>query len=242
MTDLLPLFLNLRDRKVLLVGGGVVATAKLKQLTAAGARIRIVSPAVSAEVAELVVRAAHAGGDVNPSLALRPFDPADLDDVWLVVAAAPPIVNQAVAALAETRRIFVNAVDDPANATAFLSGVVRRDGVTVAISTSGSAPALTALLREALDAVLPDDLATWVWRARAERIAWRRDAVPMGERKPLLLAALNKLYLGPEATRRDEAFSHDGIVAAFDSPDDPVVVESFRPGVPWLNAPEDSWL
>ena len=57
-----------------------------------------------------------------------------------------------MAAAAEPRRIFVNAVDDPANASAFLSGTVRRDGVTIAISTSGDAPALTALLREALDA------------------------------------------------------------------------------------------
>ena len=64
-----------------------------------------------------------------------------------------------VADAAEGRRVFVNAVDDPANASAFLSGVVRRDGVTLAISTSGAAPALTALLREGLDAVLPQDLA-----------------------------------------------------------------------------------
>ena len=152
MTDLLPLFLNVRNRTVLLVGGGPVATAKLRQLSAVGARVRIVSPEVSAEMAELVVRAAQSDGDAGPSLALRPFEPADLDEVWLVVAAAPPAVNQVVAALAEARRIFVNAVDDPANATAFLSGVVRRDGVTVAISTSGSAPALTSLLREAIDA------------------------------------------------------------------------------------------
>ncbi len=242
MTDLLPLFLNLRNRTVLLVGGGAVATGKLKQLTAAGARVRIVSPEVSTEIAELVVRASHAGADAGPSLALRGFEAADLDDVWLVVAAAPPAVNHVVAALAEARRIFVNAVDDPANATAFLSGVVRRDGVTVAISTSGSAPALTSLLREAIDAVLPDDLATWVWRARAERIAWRRDAVPMAARKPLLLAALNKLYLSPDGTSDAERFGNDSVVQAFDAADRPVVGDGFRPGVPWLNAPEDSWL
>ena len=56
----------------------------------------------------------------------------------------------------------MNAVDDPANATAYLSGVVRRDGVTIAISTSGQAPALTSLLREALDALLPRDLPAWI--------------------------------------------------------------------------------
>ncbi len=144
MTDLLPLFVNLTGRRVVLVGGGPVASAKLTQLLAAGADVHVVAP----EIHEDIVKAAVA-------ISRRQFVPADLDGAWLVVAAATPDVNRSVAAAAEGRQLFVNAVDDPANATAFLSGVVRRDGVTLAISTSGDAPGLTALLREALDAVLP---------------------------------------------------------------------------------------
>src|ERR687886_226433 len=109
------------------------------------------------------------------------------------VAAATPEVNRAVAGAAEERRLFVNAVDDPANATAYLSGVVRRAGVTIAISTDGDAPALTSLMREAIDALLPRDLKQWMTAAREERIGWRRAAVPMDERKPLLLRTLNAL-------------------------------------------------
>src|SRR4029077_407497 len=101
------------------------------------------------------------------------------DDAWLVVAAATPEVNREVAAAAEGRRLFVNAVDDPPNASACLSGVVRRDGVTIAISTSGAAPALTALLRQALDAVLPRELETWIAEAKRQRAVWRREGVPM---------------------------------------------------------------
>jgi siroheme synthase-like protein len=103
-------------------------------------------------------------------------------------------VNREVAAAAERRRIFVNAVDDPANATAFLSGVVRRGGVTIAISTSGDAPGLTSLLREGMDALLPRDLDRWVATARRERDGWKHDRVPMADRKPRLLAALNAIY------------------------------------------------
>ena len=103
-------------------------------------------------------------------------------------------MNRQVAAAAERRRIFVNAVDDPANASAYLSGVVRRDGVTLAISTSGAAPALTGLLREGLDQVLPQDLRAWLEEARQQRVIWRRDHVPMEERRPRLLEALNQLY------------------------------------------------
>ena len=158
------------------------------------------------------------------SIAQRPFVPADLDGAWLVVAAATPEVNRQVAEVAETLRLFVNAVDDPANASAFLSGVVRRDGVTLAISTSGAAPALTALLREGLDALLPRDLAAWMWQARAARVAWRREGVPMDARKPRLLQALNELY--QETAERAESAGKN----------------SFGPRVPWLNGPEDSWL
>src|SRR5262249_13370942 len=95
---------------------------------------------------------------------------------------------------AEARRIFVNAVDDPANASAFLSGVLRRDGVTVAISTSGDAPALTALVREGLDALLPDDLTDWMTLAKTQRLGGKHDGVPMAHRKPALLRALNESY------------------------------------------------
>jgi uroporphyrin-III C-methyltransferase/precorrin-2 dehydrogenase/sirohydrochlorin ferrochelatase len=105
-------------------------------------------------------------------------------------------VNRQVAAAAESRRVFVNAVDDPPNATAYAGGIVRKHGVTLAISTDGRAPALSGLLREGLEAVLPDeDLESWMREATAIRRTWLADAVPMEKRRPLLLDALNRLYL-----------------------------------------------
>jgi uroporphyrin-III C-methyltransferase / precorrin-2 dehydrogenase / sirohydrochlorin ferrochelatase len=223
MPELLPLFLNLTGRDVLLVGGGRVAEAKLRQLLAAGARVRVVAPAIAAEIRAAAV-----------TIAERGFEASDLDGAWLVVAAATPEVNRAVALAAESQRVFVNAVDDPANASAFLSGVVRRDGVTLAISTSGGAPGLTSLLRESLDAVLPRDLATWVHTAREQRIVWRRDAVPMEQRKPLLLRALNHLY---DVAAEDAAHAVGNLSAVASRP-----ATDRDPSVPWLSGPEDSWL
>jgi uroporphyrin-III C-methyltransferase / precorrin-2 dehydrogenase / sirohydrochlorin ferrochelatase len=193
MPDLLPLFLTLAGRRVVLVGGGRVAAGKLHQLLSAGADVRVVAPDVRSEILEAAV-----------VIDRRGFEPADLDGAWLAVAAATPAVNREVALAADERRIFVNAVDDPANATAFLSGVVRRDGVTLAISTNGDAPALTGLLREALDAVLPRDLASWIDEARRARAIWRRDQVPMESRRPLLLEALNRLYASRGFSRAGE--------------------------------------
>ena len=183
MPDLLPLFLNLRGRRVVMVGAGPVAASKLTSLLAAGADVLVVAPDVHPEISAAGV-----------TVCQRPFEPTDLDGAWLVVAAAPPTVNRQVADAAEERRLIVNAVDDPPNATAYLGGVVRRDGVTLAISTSGVAPAIAGLLREAIDAVLPADVADWMTVARASRAEWKRDGVPMAERRPLLLRALNRLY------------------------------------------------
>jgi siroheme synthase-like protein len=194
MTHLVPLFMNLNGRRVVLVGAGRVAAAKLTQLLAARADVFVVAPEVHPDFERAGV-----------AIARREFVASVLDGAWLVVAAAPPPVNRAVAVAAEMRRVFVNAVDDPSNATAFFSGVVRRDGVTLAISTSGDAPGLTALVREALDAVLPCDLGVWMREARRQRSAWRRDRVPMAARRPLLLEALNRLYEKgrPEDLNRD---------------------------------------
>ena len=98
--------------------------------------------------------------------------------MWFVVAAAPPEVNRQVAAAAHARGLFVNAVDDMADASAYPGAVVRRAGVTMAISTDGEAPALAGLMREALEALLPEDLDRWMdVRARGPaRLAGARRA------------------------------------------------------------------
>jgi uroporphyrin-III C-methyltransferase/precorrin-2 dehydrogenase/sirohydrochlorin ferrochelatase len=180
---LYPVFLKLRGRRVLLVGGGAVAASKLEGLLAAGALVTVVAPDISPALERLDV-----------TLHRRSFEASDLDGAWWVVAAAPPAVNREVQAVAESRQLFVNAVDDPAHATAYLGSVVRRDDVTVAISTGGRAPALAALLREALDGWLPQDLDRWMVAADEARRQWKETGVPMERRRPLLLETLNRLY------------------------------------------------
>jgi len=203
--ELLPIFLKVFGRRVLVVGGGPVAATKIRGLKGTGAEILVVAPGVGGEVRALARDAASETGGAGTRIELieRAFRPADLDGAWLAIAAAPPEVNREVGAAAEERRVFLVAVDDPEAATAYGGGVVRRGGVTVAISTDGQAPALAGLLREGLDAVLPAELGAWTDEARALRPRWRAEAVPMAQRRPLLLEALNRLYGRREAPDSD---------------------------------------
>jgi uroporphyrin-III C-methyltransferase/precorrin-2 dehydrogenase/sirohydrochlorin ferrochelatase len=231
---LLPLFLNLTGRRVVLVGGGVVAAAKLQQLLAAGASVWVVAPDLVPAIAD-----AAASGASGITIVRRAFTPGDLDGAWLAIAAATPDVNRAVAEAAEERRIFVNAVDDPANASAYLSGVIRREGFTLAVSSNGEAPGLTSLLRQGLDALLPRrELARWLREARKQRRRWKADGVPMEQRRPLLLDAINRLYSRPDGLHDDrkESESEESTsgVRAFRPAEGQVALVGAGPGDPAL--------
>ena len=187
LPDRLPVFVRFDGRRAVVVGGGAMAATKIPALLAAGADVTVIAPHVSAAIDRARVRVVE-----------RAFVPADLDGAWFVTAAATPEVNRAVREAAEARAVFVNAVDDPANATAYLGGAIARGGVTVAFSTSGRAPALAGLLREAFDELVPADIEAWASRAHELRDRQRAEGVPMAERRPELLDTLNRLYEGRE--------------------------------------------
>jgi siroheme synthase-like protein len=123
---LFPTFLKLEGRQVLIVGGGPVAASKVSRCSVPvpsfGWWRRNVCDAIAATVA---------------NIARRPFVPEDLEDVWFVGGGGPSDVNQLVAREADRRRVFVNAVDDPANASAYLGGVVERGGANDCDSRRG---------------------------------------------------------------------------------------------------------
>jgi siroheme synthase-like protein len=181
---LLPLFLDVSGKNVLVVGGGEVAARKAQDLVAANARVCVVAPDVVAAIEEL--------GEASALVVeRRRFEDVDVTDVWLVIAATDDEeVQRRVARAAERERVFCVAVDDPANATAYGGAVVRRGPVTIAISTSGEAPALSRLLREVIEQTLPDS--NFVETARALREKWKAEGTPMKSRFAELVKALKE--------------------------------------------------
>jgi uroporphyrin-III C-methyltransferase/precorrin-2 dehydrogenase/sirohydrochlorin ferrochelatase len=176
--------LKLDGRDVLVVGAGAIAERKVGALIEAGARVRLVAPEATPALRGLAEAGAIAW-------AARPFDDDDLEGAWLVVAATGvPEVQRRIAVAAEGRRVFLLAVDDPPNASAYSGAIVRRPPFLVAISSSGATPALTRLVRDIVEQVLPGD--DWVEHAKALRAKWLADGTPMGERFGALVRDLQR--------------------------------------------------
>jgi uroporphyrin-III C-methyltransferase/precorrin-2 dehydrogenase/sirohydrochlorin ferrochelatase len=179
--SLFPLFLKLDGRSVLLVGAGTVAESKIKGLLAAGAKVTVVAPVATAAIKSLA-----AGGSLTWHG--RPFMPADLDGVTLVVAAVPREAAAPIYQEARRRNILVNSVDDPEHCDFYYPAVVERGDFQIAISTAGRSPALAQKVRMQLERQFGPEYASWVDQlgtARRELFATDIDA---GERTRMLHA------------------------------------------------------
>lgn len=136
-----PVNLLVTGRRVVVVGAGRIAARKIAPLVELGADVVVVAPEVGTEVAAMA-------DAEQVQLRVQPFDPADLDDAWLVVTATDqPAVNAAVHAAAEARRVFCNSADDPENCSFTLMSVVRQSDIVVAMGTGGRSPALATWLK-----------------------------------------------------------------------------------------------
>src|SRR5512139_1587496 len=189
--DYLPLFVDVRDRLIVVVGGGSIAARKVELLLRASARVRVVSPALDAELA--VWR--DAGRlDYRPV----PFSSPQLDGASLVIAATDDAaVNEAVAAAARERGLWVNVVDDLHRSDVIFPAIVDRSPIVVAIGTEGTSPTLARRVRAQIEALLPSRLGELARFAARWRVAVSR-ALPS---IPARVRFWERTLSGPAATR-----------------------------------------
>jgi precorrin-2 dehydrogenase / sirohydrochlorin ferrochelatase len=139
--------LDLNGRECLVVGGGTVAHEKASGLLQSGARVTVVAPEISDEVAALPVELLH-----------REYRTTDLDGRRLVIAATSvEEVNRRVFADAEERNLFCNVADVPELCSFILPAVHRQGPIVVAVSTGGASPALAQVLRDRFASQIGDE-------------------------------------------------------------------------------------
>ena len=229
--DYLPIFCRLDNKPVLLVGGGEVAERKARLLLDAGAQLTVVAPELDPELAELA-----ANGSIE--WLAGEFAPQQLTGKWLVVAATDRReVNALVYQSANQARIFANVVDDPKRSSFIMPSIIDRSPLMVAISSGGKAPVLARLLREKLEALLPQHLGAVAAFAGSLRERVKARFASMGERRRFWERLLGADRLGQALARGDSASANqlaDSLFADESQSGGEVVLVGAGPGDPGL--------
>ncbi|MEX0682590.1 MAG: bifunctional precorrin-2 dehydrogenase/sirohydrochlorin ferrochelatase [Dehalococcoidia bacterium] len=149
-----PVFLDIADKPVVVIGGGTIAEQKIQGLLDAGAQVTVVSPGLNE-----ALDAFRAEGRIMHIR--REYEPGDIEGYELVfVATDSRAENTKVWEEGRQRKIWVNAVDDVPNCDFIMPGIIRQGDLTLAISTAGKSPAMARKVREDLEAYLTEDDAT----------------------------------------------------------------------------------
>ncbi len=148
--ELLPIFLNIRDRKCVVVGGGDIACRKAELLSRAGAEVHVIARSISERLTEL-------SRSQNTTTSEQDFQPACIEGACLVVAATNDrSVNQRVSDTARELGIPVNVVDQPELCSFIMPSIVDRSPIVVAISSTATSPVLTRKIKELNETMLPE--------------------------------------------------------------------------------------
>ena len=140
-----PVYLDLRDRPCVVIGGGTVAERKALTLLEAGAEVTIISPALTPKLREL----SDAG---KITYLQKQYEEKDLSGEFLVIAATPsPEVNTLVATTCRKKHMLVNVAVPPEANSFIVPSVVERGDLLIAISTSGTSPALAKKIRQDIE-------------------------------------------------------------------------------------------
>lgn len=162
--DYYPIFLNLRGKRCLIVGGGAVAARKAEGLLEAGAVVTVISPEVDESLQNLINtgRLRHHG---------RPFQKGDVEGQYLVYAATGVAeIDAAMAAEARREGVLFNAVDNPALGDFIAPALVRRGDLTIAISTQGKCPGFAKRVRQKIESIFGPEFGA----ALSVAAAWRK--------------------------------------------------------------------
>jgi precorrin-2 dehydrogenase / sirohydrochlorin ferrochelatase len=172
-----PISLNLKGRRVLVVGAGDVALQKLGRLLACQARVHVVAPAAIPKIQKLA-------RDARIRWSRRAYKAVDLKGASLVIAATDDsALQKTIAAAARVRKIWVNVVDVPPLCDFIAPAVVTRGDIQIAISTGGAAPALAKHLRRKLESWIGPEYADFALLVKK----WRPELLKLPKERRLSL-------------------------------------------------------
>ena len=180
-----PIYLNLKNKRVVVIGGGPVAERKVESLLGTGASITVISP-------EVTLRLKALAESQQIRLQQRAYSPGDCTGATLVFSATDDsLANDAVFEEATEARALVNTADQPALCDFIMPAVVRRGDIAIAISTGGTSPGLAAQLRQKIGQIIGPEYAEFARLLARTRPEIQRRVPDIEERKALQYRILN---------------------------------------------------
>ncbi len=181
---LFPMFVSLEEKKVLVIGGGAVALRKIEKLLPFKPKLKVISKEFSEETLSLIKK--H-----NIPYEKRAFKPSDLNGQFIVIVAVDDIkLQEEIFRLTRDKNIFVNAVDSPDYCDFIFPAYVKREDVVIGITSSGSAPGLSAKIRKHIEKSLPENLEQIL-----KQVKNLRESLPKGkERQKKVLQLVEELF------------------------------------------------
>lgn len=230
--DNLPIFLKLRGRRCLVVGGGEVAARKVELLGSAGAAVTVVAPELCDRLREesVALRITHHE---------RQFVDSDLEGQVLVVAATDNAsVNREISKGAQARGVPVNVVDQPALCSFIMPSILDRSPVLVAVSTGGASPVLARMLRARLESLIPAAYGRLAEMVKHQRKALRHRFASVEQNRRFWERALDgpyaELVLSGRETEGERWLAREIEGSADSSPTGEVYLVGAGPGDPDL--------
>jgi precorrin-2 dehydrogenase/sirohydrochlorin ferrochelatase len=179
---LFPMFLKLANRACLVVGAGAIGESKIASLLEAGGKVLVIAPEATPQVRAWAQSKALEWRQ-------RPFEPGDLDGMFLVIAATSSTeLHESIFEEATRRGVLCNIVDVPSLCDFYYPSVVQRGALQIAISTAGQSPALTQRLRKQLEDQFGPEYEEWLAQLGEARDKLRATEMDPEDRKRLLHA------------------------------------------------------
>jgi len=189
--------LNIEDKAVVVVGGGLIAYRKMVGLLQAGAYVTVISPVIHTKVEQLVFENKVAWKD-------KLFEPDDLDSALIVIAATnSDIVNTFVASSASKHQL-VNIVDDPQLSTFHVPAKLTRGELTISVATGGASPTLSKSIRDELAVIYDDSYSVYLKFLMLSREKVKHSTFDQTIKNNLLKAITNETYR--KSTNMQNAF------------------------------------
>ncbi|MBX5458924.1 MAG: bifunctional precorrin-2 dehydrogenase/sirohydrochlorin ferrochelatase [Thermogemmatispora sp.] len=193
MPNYYPIMLDVRGRRVVVIGGDRIAAEKVQAFAACGAQVCVIAPVWCAELERV---AQELGGQVEARR--RPYQPGDLEGAFVVIATTrEPELVEAVWSEAQQRGQLLNIVDLPERCNFITPSILRRDPLTVAVSTEGASPGLAKLIRQELEQHFPRTYGAFLRLAAEARALLRAQGVTYERRD----AFFQEFYRSPVLAR-----------------------------------------